>query len=191
MVLLVIVIGLFALVNSIQSKRIIDGTAARLEFSITESLRRAGRAQLTLLAGTSRISLVQSDYTTLQTIVRDISKQDERVIEAAVVDPLGQDPGPLQVRAGGPGGRGQPARRAHRQELRIQTGETTAGQRSMVFAAPVHVSGAPSARPFWPTASSRWRPSWPRRTRCANTEVRASLLNTLLVGLLASPSGSC
>lgn len=65
-------------------------TAARLETSITESLRQAGGAQLRLLAGTARISLVQSDFTTLQTIVHDIAKQGERVIESAVIDRSGK-----------------------------------------------------------------------------------------------------
>jgi serine phosphatase RsbU (regulator of sigma subunit) len=84
--LLVIVISLFGVLNDRQSRRLIDDAMKRLQAEMTDSLKQAGISQIQLLSQAVRVALVQSDYVTIQTIVRDMSKQDRRITGIAVVD---------------------------------------------------------------------------------------------------------
>ncbi len=84
--LLALVIGFFSFLNNRQFKSIIDDNNQRLQESITQGLKRAGVAQLQLLAESTRISLVQSDYATIQAIVRNLGREDPRITAALVVD---------------------------------------------------------------------------------------------------------
>jgi len=84
--LVMVAVGLFGVMNSIRSRRIINESSQRLRKEIIGGLRQAGTGQLELLAETTRIALVQSDYTTLQTIIQNTKKQDDRVTQVAVID---------------------------------------------------------------------------------------------------------
>jgi serine phosphatase RsbU (regulator of sigma subunit) len=53
------------------------------------SLRQAGTTQTQLFAQAVRIALVQSDYATIRTIVRDLSKHSDQITMVAVVDSAG------------------------------------------------------------------------------------------------------
>lgn len=81
-----IAIGLFGFMNVLRSRRLIDHSSRRVQQRIVDGLRQAGTAQLQLLTETTRIALVQSDYTTLQATVENTAVQDERITTVAVVD---------------------------------------------------------------------------------------------------------
>jgi sigma-B regulation protein RsbU (phosphoserine phosphatase) len=189
MALLVAVIGLFGVINSIQSARIIDDSSRRLEANITQSLRRAGRAQLRLMAATARISLVQSDYTTLQTIVHDIGVQDDLVTEAAVVERSGKILAHTETRRVGTRARHLPADLLATTSLKVRSGVLVGNKETILFAAPVkHDAGTPCTVVIaYSLAPLRSELSKAEQQR--HDEVAGSFRNTVLVGLLAIAFG--
>lgn len=189
LLLLIVVIGLFGVINSIRTKRIIDESSKRQAAAVTRSLRQAGAAKLQLLAGTAQIGLVQGDYSTLQIIVRDIKKQDELVTEAAVMESSGRllahsDPKKVATRA-----KGALKDLLSVRKRTIRSGVVVGGQRSIIFASPVRykdlrtwiVVMAYSLQPL----EAELAKAETRRRR----EVTASFQDTLAIGLLAVALG--
>ena len=86
--LIVVLVGVFSAMYTVRHMRIIDESSRRAQEGITERLRQAGQAELRLLAGVTRLAMSQSDFITLQAIVRDMSKAD-LIIAVAVMSPVG------------------------------------------------------------------------------------------------------
>ncbi len=84
--LLTLVVGLFGGLNTIATRRIIDASSKRLSEKIQDSLRQAGMAQLNLLADAALIAISQGDYTTLQSMIFKMRRNDRRITEVSVVD---------------------------------------------------------------------------------------------------------
>ncbi len=88
-ILLLTVIGGVTLMSSYQVPKVIDKASARLHEKILENIFQAGQAQIMILAETARILDIESDYITLQSIIRKLSQQDKKISEVAVVDSEG------------------------------------------------------------------------------------------------------
>ena len=117
--------------NARQARQALENYSQRLSRNIVDGLHRAGRAQVGLLASAARISLLQSDYASLKTIVEDLTQRDSRIVGAAILesaDKIIATAGlaiPSRLRA-----------EAVRVEA-IQSRTALAGQQAIVFSMPV------------------------------------------------------
>jgi sigma-B regulation protein RsbU (phosphoserine phosphatase) len=183
--LLAVVVSLFGVMNTMQSRRIIDEDAQRLAARISESLRAAGQAQLQLLVETSRIALVQSDYTTLQTTVRNAAKEDNRVVEIAVLDKTGK----VLVHSN-PARAGGEAKDALREAL-AATAPTTkneamvSGTKAMTFAAPVEIQGQRLYAVFLAFTLKPLEAELEQTEKHKREVIASSVRSTIFIGLLA------
>ena len=182
--LLVVVIGVFALVSSWRSHRIIDELSRLQRARLVHDLRQAGTSELHLLERAVRVVLVQSDYATLQTIVEDFSG-DERITVAAIVNDggiiiahteralVGKPASGLlkqAVDAGRPG------------ELReVMTG----AQRSMAFYRPVLAAGSVLGTAVLAYSVQPLEADLQETELRKRREVGSSMRSMLLIGLLA------
>ncbi len=183
--LLAIVVSLFGVMNTMQSRRIIDEDAARLRAKISESLRAAGLAQLQLLAEATRIALVQSDYTTLQTMVRNAAKGDDRVVALAVLDKEGKvlahsDPAKA-------GGEAKDALRAALAATAPTAKDEASvdGTKAMTFAAPVELQGQRLWTVFLAFTLKPLEAELAQAEKHKTEVIASSVRSTIFVGLLA------
>jgi sigma-B regulation protein RsbU (phosphoserine phosphatase) len=136
--LLCVAIGLFGLINSMQSRRIIEEYALQqVRTNSMRHLRESGSAQLRLLLKSVRMALVQSDYATLQALVHEMGTRDPRVTAVAVLNVDGMVMAHSDTRLVGivPGGvlkRGLTAKK-----LAVFPDVAIGKKRSIAFAAPV------------------------------------------------------
>jgi serine phosphatase RsbU (regulator of sigma subunit) len=181
LLLLVVVIGLFGVINGLRAVRVIDGSSHRLANTMTRSLQRVGEAKLQLLSGRARASLHQGQLDALQVIVRDIIKQDELVTEAAVMTRSGRLLAHSDPRKVGTQATGILRDFLSVRETKTQSGVVVGGRRSIIFASPIDdtwlVFMACSLKPLEAELA--------KAEMLRRREIKASLLDTLLVGLLA------
>jgi serine phosphatase RsbU (regulator of sigma subunit) len=133
--LLIVVVSTFGFINNQQSRRLIDASLARIQHKISENLEQAGSAQVQLLAQAVRVALVQSDYYTIEAIVRDMKRHDPRITAIAVVDRSNRvlahsDPKLIGQEASGVW-RGQSAK------VTSRLGVQLAGEPSILFTSPM------------------------------------------------------
>jgi signal transduction histidine kinase len=88
--LLLAVVTVFAVAHAIQQRRAFRDSSARLATTLRERLRSAGLAQLQLLSEVTKLALVQSDFITLQAIVRNTARAEPQVVAAGVVSQQGE-----------------------------------------------------------------------------------------------------
>jgi sensor histidine kinase regulating citrate/malate metabolism len=162
--LLVVAVGVFGFINSIQSRRIIDDSAKRLEKQFADALRRGGEGQLRLLVASSRIALLQSDYTALQAIAANVKKRDDQVTGVAVVDDSGtllahQDAKKVGKKAEGL------LEELLKAKKNVVKNATVDGQRSLVLAAPVVHEKSRLGMVFLAFRSNRWKSSSKRQRK--------------------------
>jgi sigma-B regulation protein RsbU (phosphoserine phosphatase) len=137
-VLLCVVVGLFGVINSMQSRRIIDEYALRqVKTTSIRHLRDSGSAQLRLLLKSVRMALVQSDYATLQTLVLDLGSQDQRVTTVAVLNAEGKVMAHSNPRLVGSIATGVLKQGLSANKLEVLPDVTINEKRSIAFAAPV------------------------------------------------------
>jgi serine phosphatase RsbU (regulator of sigma subunit) len=179
--LIVLVIGLFCLVNIVQSRRIIDHFSAELHRERSETIRQVGVAQLQMLADTARIALVQADYSALQTIVTRLGK-DKLVTAAAVVGQTGTVLAHSDGKSVGASASGL-LLEASQSGTRFTRSDLEAGGKSMAFAMPVAVEGQRLCTVF--LAYTLAPLDLTMRTELRRREIAAVLRNTVFVGLLA------
>ena len=84
--LLTLVVGLFGALNAIATRRIIDTSSKQLLEKIQDNLRQTGMAQLNLLADAAVIAISQGDTTTIQGMIFNMRRNDQRITEVSVVD---------------------------------------------------------------------------------------------------------
>lgn len=87
--LLFVAMGLFAVMSTLQSRRLIDDTSNQFRETSTKQMRAAGTGQFRLLSETIRIAILQNDIGTLQSTVINVAKNDETVTAAAAIDTTG------------------------------------------------------------------------------------------------------
>ncbi len=183
-ILLIAVITLFGVMNRLQSRKLIDEASRRLEQEMTQSLKTAGKAQLALLAEATRITLVQSDYTTLQTIIQNTGRSDERVAAVAVIDPNG-----TVLAHSAPGRSGSKATGVLQQaaQATAPTVSTHAegGKRELIFVSPLTVSGSRLCTLFLAYSLASLEAELARNVALRAESDRASLRNTLFLGVIA------
>jgi len=182
--LLVVMIGLFGVVNSMQSRRLIDDSTAREREKIVAGLRVAGVGQLSLFAEAVRIALLQNDYTTLGTMVDGIGKRDELVTEAAVVDNQGTILAHINPKLVGGKAQETLGKLSRVDKVESQMGVMAGGQTSIVFAAPVKDAGARLSTVFLAYSLRLLNAELARAEDLKRKEVRASIRSTLTLGLL-------
>jgi sigma-B regulation protein RsbU (phosphoserine phosphatase) len=78
-------VGALAYSATVESRRLIDQSATRLQMRTRDSLKRAADATLVSLVETSRIALMQSDYAMVQETIRNLARKDKLVTALAVV----------------------------------------------------------------------------------------------------------
>lgn len=184
-VLLGLVVGLFGLINSMQTRRIIDEYSARQVQEITESLKHAGATELRLLSKAVRVALVQSDYATMQTVVRDLGTQDRRITMVAVADNRGMTLAHSDRQRVGSSATGPIRKAMHAQELQITPSLKVGEQECMGFAAPLEFEGERLGTVFLALSLKALRTAMLRTQEVKQREVRTSLSGTLLIGLLS------
>jgi serine phosphatase RsbU (regulator of sigma subunit) len=185
LVLLVLVIGLFGVIHSMQSKRIIDKASTQLAASVTQGLRRAGEAKFQQLARTTRIVLLQGDYSTLQNLVTDLNKHDELVIEAAVMESSGTLLAHSDLKQVGRRGEEELAKVLSSQRMTVRTDVTIKGQRSIVFAGPVKYRDLRTWFVYMAYSLKPLEAELAKVEQLRRKETRASYLSTILIGLLS------
>ncbi len=87
---LVAVVVLITAAQAILDQRAFEASHAQLEATLRERLRGAAAAQLQLLSEVTKLALVQSDFITLQTIVRNAAEAERMVLGVGVVSRHGQ-----------------------------------------------------------------------------------------------------
>lgn len=183
--LLIVVIGLFSVVNIIQSHRIINDSSQRLQKRINESLRQAGKGQLLLLVEATRIALLQSDYITLQAIVVNIGKEDNRVTTVAVIDSAGNILAHNQAHQVGRPATGILRESLATKEVKVQTGIYVAEKKSIVFSAPLILNNTRLCTVFLAYSLAPLEAELDAAGKRMQKEIGATLVNTLSVGLVA------
>ena len=87
--LLIVVMGMFATMSTLQSRRLIDDATEQIRSSCTTQMRRAGRGNFRLLAESIRIAILQTDMATLQSTVHNVAKNDDNITSVATADASG------------------------------------------------------------------------------------------------------
>jgi sigma-B regulation protein RsbU (phosphoserine phosphatase) len=182
--LLVVVIGLFGVVNSMQSRRIIDDFSGMLQTKITDSLRQSGTSQLQLLAETARIALLQSDYSTLQTMVRDVGQQ-ELVTAVGVVNMHGTVLAHSDTKRSGQPATGLMKKKITSEQVQLEPEVVVDGHKSIGFGVAVTMEGKQLATVFLAYSLEPLEKELVSTSEIKGREMTASLRNTLVVGLLA------
>jgi sigma-B regulation protein RsbU (phosphoserine phosphatase) len=184
--LLVVVIGLFGAMNSMQSRRIIDDFSKKLQEKTSETLRRSGTVQLRLLAETTRVALVQRDYSTLQATIKNVAKQGKGAITAvAAVDKDGTVLAHNNPSQTGKKARGLLSRTVSSDEVEVIPSTDVEGRRSMAFAAAVKHGTVQLATVFLAYSLEPVDRELKTTAEKKKREIRASLRNTMIVGILA------
>jgi serine phosphatase RsbU (regulator of sigma subunit) len=88
--LILTIVALFGILNIVNTSRVFDEQAQRQRESFVQSLQKRGSVQTRDLVQSSRTSIVQNDYTTLQNFVPEIAKGDPEVAYVYVADKEGQ-----------------------------------------------------------------------------------------------------
>lgn len=196
-VLLGLVVGLFGVINSLESRRIIDEYARRQLRESIVHLREAGATEMRLLVKAVRVALVQSDFATLQTVVSELGGQGGRVTTAVVIDNAGRVLAHVDRRRVGTAIAGLPASALTVRKLSVFPDIDVGGTRSIVFAAPVTYaaddgeavrasdSGTRLATLVLGLSLKRLQEQAVRNEEIKRAEVRKSIRNALLVGLLS------
>jgi len=183
-VLLVVVITLFGVVNSLQSRRIIDDFSQLLHKKITDSLRESGKAQLQLLAETTALALVQSDYATLQTTARNVGQQ-ELVTLVAMVDGKNTVLAHSDPKRSGKPADGVLAQKITGTKVQVMPAVVIDGKKSMAFAAAVRHSGNQLCTAYLAYSLEPLERELVNAAKIKSREMAASIRNTGIVGLLA------
>lgn len=183
-VLLILVIGLFGVMSNLQSRRIIDAATNRLRTKITEQMRSGGAGQLKLLAESTRIAVVQSDFTTLQTTILNLGK-DEGVTEVAVVDPSGTLLAHSKADRVGKAAEGLLKKVMAANKAETLPEQEAGGQRSMVFISPVSHEGNRLCGVLLAYSLKPLEAELKKAEADKKKELGANLRNVLIVGLLS------
>jgi len=186
--LLISAISIFGLLNSMQSRRIIDDSVERLQGEISASLKSAGTAQLAMLAEASRITLLQSDYTTLQSMARNIGK-DELVTAVAVIDRSGTILAHADKEQVGKEATGILRESLTAAKTSVRMGVSVGGQRSIVFSTPVVQEGTRLCTVLLALSLKPLEAQLRQTKEVKAREVGRSVKNTLVVGALATLLG--
>lgn len=188
--LLVVVVTLFTAAQAIQQRRAYHASAAWLEATLRERLRTAGLAQLGLLAEVTKLALVQSDFITLQEIVRNTARAEPTVLVAGVAAQHGAvlaHSDPAQV--------GKPATGLLREGLGARVrferyGVTLGGgQRALAFVAPLVRRGELVGAVLLAYSLTPLENELARAAAAGREEFRSSLALSLFVGLLGFAVG--
>jgi serine phosphatase RsbU (regulator of sigma subunit) len=180
--LVIFVIGLFGVINSMSSRRIIDDATNRLREKITAGLRQAGMAQLQLFAEATRLALLQSDYSTLQTMSQNIVKEDERVTEVVVVDAKETILAHNDAARAGTAITGPIAPLVKQKQKDVLTVQS---QKAMTFVSTVRQEGAVLCSVALVYSLKALDAELAKAESLKSTEVAESLKNTLLVGVFS------
>jgi serine phosphatase RsbU (regulator of sigma subunit) len=183
--LLVLVMGLFGAMNTVSSQRIIDDSTKRLQEKISEQIKVSGSGQLRLLAETTRIAVVQSDFTTLQSTIHNIGRHDENVTAVAVVDKSGMVLAHSDSNRVGKKAEGLLQRSLGAKNLTIEPATQVAGQKSMVFMAPVTHEGTQFCSVLLAYSLKPLQAELEKSEKRKKKEMGAAIRNILVVGLLA------
>jgi len=183
--LLMVVIALFGTMNSMQSRRIIDDFSKRLQQKTSESLRLSGTIQLELLTETARVAFIQRDYSTLQATIRNVARQDREVTAVAAVDNdrtilAHHDPSRVGKKADG-----LLATRLETTKVQVMPSVQVYGERSMAFAVAVKQDSVKLGTLFLAYSLAPLDLELKTSNTKKRREIRASIRNTLIVGLLA------
>ena len=84
--LIVVVVALFGTINAYTTGRTWDEQATLLSDSFNRSIEKRGRVQTKDLVQSSRSAILQSDFSTLQSFVPEVAKDDPEVVYAFVAD---------------------------------------------------------------------------------------------------------
>jgi serine phosphatase RsbU (regulator of sigma subunit) len=183
--LLIVVISLFGFTNRLQSRKLLQESAGRLPEELVRGLQRTGKAQLELLAEATRITLVQSDYTTLQTIIQNTGKSDERVAMVAVIDPAGMVLSHSDAKQTGRPAVGPLKQSMAAAALEVKTGVPLGSLRTMTFAAPLSVGGRKLCTVFIAYSLAQLEAEIAKNKSLEEKADRSNLRSTLLLGVLA------
>jgi serine phosphatase RsbU (regulator of sigma subunit)/HAMP domain-containing protein len=88
--LILIIVALFGILSVVNTGRVFDEQARQLSESVEASLQRRGVAQAKDLVQASKTAILNNDFTTLQTFVPEIAKDDAEVAYVFVTDETGQ-----------------------------------------------------------------------------------------------------
>jgi phosphoserine phosphatase RsbU/P len=178
--LIAVVVGVYGVINRLQSRRIIDEAARRLQGQMREGLQRAGSAQAELLATTARTALVQNDYGTLQSILQSIVREDERLLSASIIDTQNTILADSDAKRVGSPSPIQPDPR-HKVAERAGAG----GQRQMVIATTIEHEGTKLGHVVLVYSLASLEAEMAKAEQLKRDEVTNSLRNTLVVGGLS------
>lgn len=183
--LLVVVIGLFGAMNSMQSRRIIDGFSTKLQQKTSESLRLSGTMQLELLTETARVAFVQRDYATLQATIRNVARQDREVTAVAAMDNDQTILAHSDSSLVGKKADGLLTSGLETTEVQVMPSVQVGGERSMAFAVAVKQDSVKLGTLFLAYSLAPLDQELRTTSTKKRREIHASLRNTLVVGLLA------
>ncbi len=87
--LILVIVALFGILNVVNTGRVFDEQAERQRDTFVQSLQRRGQGQAKDLVQAARTAILGNDYTTLQSFVPDIAKDDPEVAYVFVADENG------------------------------------------------------------------------------------------------------
>jgi serine phosphatase RsbU (regulator of sigma subunit) len=183
--LMIVVVGLFGVINALQARRIIDEFSEKLRLNALAHLRQSGAAQLQVLGEATRTAILQNDYLTLQSTVRNLGERQKQVTAVAVID-----------RDGTVIAHTVPALTAKRAEpplealpsstpQRVKNPVTVAGIKSIAFLQLVRAEGARESTVFIAYSLVPVENELAEMAAAKRKETSANLRNTLMLGVLA------
>jgi len=184
-ILLVVVVVLFGVMNRWQSLRIFDDATRRLQQELTGSLRRTGTVQLKLLSETTRITMMENDYSTLQTIIKNVGRNDARISAVAFVDKDGTVLAHGDAARNGKKATGAALEAVAAQALTVRSGVAVSGVKSITFTTPVKQGDARLGTLFLAYSLAPLEAELAKADQLKRKESRASLRTMLFIGLLA------
>lgn len=183
--LLCVVVGVFALLDNMKSSRVINTISKRLQQEKIAGLRKTGIAQLQLLSETSRIALLESEYETLQNMLINMSRQDERVTGVAVIDRGGRVLAHNDKRHVGKTATGSLKDISGAKELTERMGVDVNGIESIALAKPVEFRGSRLCVVFIAFSLRPLKQQLAQTKSLKEKEMRATFVNTVTIGVFA------
>ena len=181
-VLLILAIGIFCIVESMQSRRIIKDFSRLLHDGVVQGARESGAGQVRLLAEAARAALSRGDCSMLRATVGGIGRQ-KLVSFVAVVDAGG-----IVVAHGEPSRVGRPASgmgrdRATGEQVQVLGEVSVRGRKSMGFRTAVNIDGRYAASVYLAQGLEQLHGRLSTVDRDEGRAKRVSLTGTLVVGL--------
>ena len=87
--LILFIVALFGFLNVVNTSKVFDESGNALAKNTTSGLEKRGMAQTRDLVQSTKSAILQSDYTTLQGLMPEITKEDPEIAYVYVVDKEG------------------------------------------------------------------------------------------------------